>query len=124
MARVQAYKELQEQANANDKKPVEEEAKVETDYHKEDGTVMQKNEGGWHFQFKEEPNDIILDVATGKYLDTSLIDVDVHPKYIIITIKGKVLRLNLPDEVTPDSTKALRSQTTGTNHEIRTTHKK
>jgi protein TilB len=80
---------------------------------KEDGTVMQKNEGGWSFLFKEDSDNIYLDVATGKYLDTSLIDVDVHPKYVIITIKGKVLRLNLPDEVASDSSSAARSQTTG-----------
>lgn len=34
--------------------------------------------------------DIVLDVAVPKYLDSSLIDLDVHPHYVSIVIKGKV----------------------------------
>lgn len=54
------------------------------------GTVMQKNEGGWNFKLKENVDNVILTVPCGRYLDTSLIDIDANPKYIIITIKGKV----------------------------------
>ena len=60
---------------------------------KEDGNVMQKNEGGWEFVIKDDPNgkNILLDVAVGKYLDTSLINIDVQPKYVSLTIKGNVV---------------------------------
>jgi hypothetical protein len=43
-----------------------------------------------------------------RFLDSSLIDVDVHPYYISIVIKGKVLRLQLPLEVLAESSKAQR----------------
>ena len=46
-------------------------------------------------------------------LDTSLIDVDVQPSYIRVVIKGKVFQLVLNDNVSPDSSTAQRSQTTG-----------
>lgn len=42
---------------------------------------------------------MVLDVAAGKYLDTSLIDVDVQPTLVRVLIKGKLLQLRLPDEV-------------------------
>lgn len=46
-------------------------------------------------------------------MDTSLIDVDIQPNYIRVTLKGKHLQLALHDEVKPDSATAKRSQITG-----------
>ena len=46
-------------------------------------------------------------------MDTSLLDVDVQPKYVRVTLKGKVLQLVLPEDVASDSSTAKRSQTTG-----------
>ena len=46
-------------------------------------------------------------------LPRSLIDVDVHPNYVSVVIKSKVLRLNLPAEVDSSASKAQRSKTTG-----------
>ena len=37
---------------------------------------------------------IILDVAVFRHLDTSLIDIDVQPTYVRVTIKGKVSDAN------------------------------
>lgn len=37
--------------------------------------------------------DIVLEVAVPKHLDSSLIDLDVHPHYVSIVIKGKVMTL-------------------------------
>lgn len=34
--------------------------------------------------------DILLEVAVPRYLDSSLIDLDVHPHYVSVVIKGKV----------------------------------
>ena len=34
-----------------------------------------------------------MTVEISKFLDTSLIDVDVHPDHVVVTIKGKILRL-------------------------------
>ncbi|XP_008981497.2 dynein axonemal assembly factor 11 isoform X2 [Callithrix jacchus] len=54
-----------------------------------------------------------LNVNEPKYMDTSLIDVDVQPTYVRVMIKGKPFQLVLPAEVRPDSSSAKRSQTTG-----------
>ncbi len=44
-------------------------------------------------------NALVLDVVVGRYLDTSLIDVDVQPYLVRILVKGKLLQLHLPSEV-------------------------
>jgi hypothetical protein len=54
-----------------------------------------------------------LDVSVPKHLSTSLIDVDVHPTFLTIIIKSKVLRLKLPEEVKSGESKAQRSTITG-----------
>ena len=46
-------------------------------------------------------------------MDSSLIDVDVQPMYVRVTLKGKSLQLALSEEVKPDSSTAKRSQVTG-----------
>ncbi|XP_008563402.1 PREDICTED: protein tilB homolog, partial [Galeopterus variegatus] len=61
----------------------------------------------------EKRNQIILDLAVYRYMDTSLIDVDVQPTYVRVMVKGKPFQLVLPAEVKPDSSSAKRSQTTG-----------
>uniref|UniRef100_A0A8U8AN97 Leucine-rich repeat-containing protein 6 n=1 Tax=Geospiza parvula TaxID=87175 RepID=A0A8U8AN97_GEOPR len=68
-----------------------------------------------HFSLKddEENNQIILDLAVYRHLDTSLLDGDVQPAYIRVLVKGKPFQLVLPEEVKPDSSSAKRSQTTG-----------
>lgn len=46
-------------------------------------------------------------------MDSSLIDVDVQPTYVRVTLKGKSLQLALNDEVKTDASTACRSQVTG-----------
>lgn len=38
----------------------------------------------------ERGGEIVLEVSVPRYLDSSLIDVDVHPHYLSVVIKGKV----------------------------------
>lgn len=54
--------------------------------------IKQKNEGGWEFYWDEEsrPGFVILEVKVARFLDSSLIDVDVHPGYVSMIIKSKV----------------------------------
>ncbi|KAJ3035374.1 Protein tilB [Rhizophlyctis rosea] len=78
-----------------------------------DGRILQKNEGKWFFAFAETPNTISLTVEISKFLDTSLIDVDVHPTYIRVTIKGKILQLVLDHEVKTDDVICERSKGSG-----------
>lgn len=56
---------------------------------------------------------IILEVAAYRHLDTAHLDVDVQPRYVRVTIKGKVLQLALPCEVSTDRSEAKRNVTTG-----------
>jgi protein TilB len=59
--------------------------------------MKQKNEGGWDFYWDEEskPGNVVLEVKVAKYLDSSLIDVDVHPTYVSVIIKSKVGNLDI-----------------------------
>lgn len=87
----------------------------ETRFFASDGHVLNINQGKWDFKFDEDEdnNRFVLDLPCFKHLDTSLIDVDVQPTYVRVTVKGKVFQLALSDEVNPDSSSAKRSQTTG-----------
>ncbi|CAM6046006.1 unnamed protein product [Sphagnum compactum] len=80
-----------------------------------EGRIYQKNEGGWEFKLRDDicENALVLDVVVGRYLDTSLIDVDVQPYLVRILVKGKLLQLHLPSEVKTDASIAQRSTTNG-----------
>uniref|UniRef100_A0A8C4UC62 Leucine-rich repeat-containing protein 6 n=1 Tax=Falco tinnunculus TaxID=100819 RepID=A0A8C4UC62_FALTI len=80
-----------------------------------EGKVLNVNVPKLYFSLKddEENNQIILDLAVYRHLDSSLLDVDVQPTYIRVLVKGKPFQLVLPEEVKPDSSSAKRSQTTG-----------
>lgn len=58
--------------------------------HSQDGEeVRQKNEGKWDFtlQDSEDGSAVELDVAVGRYMDSSLINADVQPSYVRLLIK-------------------------------------
>ena len=48
-----------------------------------------------------------------RYLDTCYVDVDVNPDYVRVTIKGKMLQLTLPCEVSVNESTARRNTTNG-----------
>ncbi|KAM6171862.1 dynein axonemal assembly factor 11 [Erethizon dorsatum] len=81
----------------------------------ESGKALNVNDPKLDFFLKddEKHNQIILDLAVYRYMDTSLIDIDVQPMYVRVMVKGKPFQLVLPAEVKPDSSSAKRSQTTG-----------
>nr|XP_002131587.1 protein tilB homolog [Ciona intestinalis]XP_026691423.1 protein tilB homolog [Ciona intestinalis] len=81
----------------------------------EEGKPMNINEGKVDFSLTETEDDgaFVLDVACYKYMDTSLIEADVQPWYVQVTMKGQLLQLSLLEEVKPDSSTAKRSQITG-----------
>ena len=62
-------------------------------YYGADGRVLQCNEGKYKYKWNETSDVVQLTVEISKFLDTSFIDVDVHPDHVIVTIKGKILRL-------------------------------
>lgn len=128
--RNQIYKEIAQQKKEKADREKENQPR-ERDYEKEQADsiaalrkkeeesgereIKQKNEGGWSFRWDEESQKgcVILDVGVARHLDSSLIDVDVHPTYVSIIIKSKCLRLRIPAEVKVSESKCQRSKTTG-----------
>ncbi|CAG4998468.1 unnamed protein product [Parnassius apollo] len=79
-----------------------------------DGRPFNINQPKIEFSFSDfEPDKFILDLAVYKHLDSSILDVDVQPNYVRVTIKGKIFQLHLPEEVNTTNSSAKRSQTTG-----------
>ena len=128
--REEIYREMAEEKLEKDKREkenqpkwrgekefeAEQKASVEKAREREErGQIRQCNEGKWRFRFDEEskPGHVLLDLSVQKHLSSSLIDVDVHPSYISVVIKSKVLRLILPADVESSTAKAERSKTTG-----------
>lgn len=81
------------------------------------GDIRQANEGGYKFTIKEHFTPkcqwIVLDVSVPRYMETSLLDVDIHPQYVRIDIKGKILQLKFLCEVSVEDSIVERSLTTG-----------
>lgn len=63
----------------NVKKPVKEE------FLTKDGRILQKNQGKWEFKWSETIKTLVLDVKISKFIDTSLLNVDVHGNYVFPT---------------------------------------
>jgi len=79
------------------------------------GGVRQCNEGRYDFKLLDDDGNgnVIVEVEIPRFIDTSLVDVDVQPSHVSIVIKNKTLRLRFEDEVRPDSGKAERSKING-----------
>ena len=78
-----------------------------------DGRPLQKNEGKWIFKWTETKKTLTLVVELSKYLDTSLIDLDVQPTHVTMKIKGKILQLTTEEPVSSDNVVCERSKLTG-----------
>ncbi|EPZ34106.1 outer arm dynein light chain 1 [Rozella allomycis CSF55] len=77
------------------------------------GKILQMNEGKYDFNLIDEDNFLILDLALSKFLDSSLIKVEIQSEFIRVEVKGKMLQLLLPEKVNELEAVAQRSQTTG-----------
>ncbi len=79
------------------------------------GDIRQCNEGKYEFLYSESKDKtcVILEMWVPKFMDTSLVNVDLHPEYIRMEIKGKITQLKHPDEIIVDKSKIQRSQLTG-----------
>ena len=77
--------------------------------------MRQCNEGRYQFRLIDDDGDgnVVVEVEVPKFIDTSLIDVDVQPRHVSVVIKNKTLRLRFEEDVRPDAGKAERSKTTG-----------
>lgn len=78
------------------------------------GEVRQCNEGKYDFHFDDEDPEVLkVEVFVPRYLETSMIDVDIHPTFFRCVIRNKTTQLRLLEEVMSDKSKVLRSKTTG-----------
>lgn len=78
------------------------------------GRYLMRNEGKIPFTFEEDGDaEVVVTCEPGKYISTSLINVQVEMAYIRITVKDKVLQLPLSVEVSPSLAKVQRASTTG-----------
>ncbi|KAK2953154.1 putative tilB protein [Blattamonas nauphoetae] len=123
--RLQAHHEIQRKKEEEDpetKKKKMEKEKQEREREearkklvRDDGTIIQKNEGQWDFRFYEDtpPGTITLEIKLSRYLDVSLMKTEVHPSHVMVEVKGKVLQLKYPFEVQSDKAEASRSDATG-----------
>ncbi|KAJ3016801.1 hypothetical protein HKX48_003865 [Thoreauomyces humboldtii] len=61
------------------------------------GRLLQKNQGKWTYNFTSSSSTTTLHVHLSKFIDTSLLDVEVERDWIRVTAKGKVLQLVLEE---------------------------
>ncbi|CAH8461464.1 unnamed protein product [Dicrocoelium dendriticum] len=117
-SRVETHEYMQMQEEAKTKyKEREKPKRMAPRLFADDGRPLNVNEPKISFKLTEgqvEGQDaFILDVSVYRHMETTLLDCDVQPNYVRVSLKKKVLQLALPEEVQPDRSEAKRSQTTG-----------
>ena len=65
--------------------------------------------------FSETPDKtcLVLDLQLPRFMDTSLINVDLNPEYVRVDVKGKITQLKFDCEIIVEKSKVQRSTTTG-----------
>jgi len=83
--------------------------------HKENGKVLQCNQGGydWSFNDSEDKTCINFELSVPRFMDTSLLDVNLEPEYVRVLVKDKVTQLSFPEEILVERSTVQRSQITG-----------
>ena len=82
------------------------------------GEVRQCNEGGYKYTISETFDEagtalLCIELALPKFMETSLIDVDLNPTYVRCIVKNRVTQIKFDDEVEISTGKVVRSKTTG-----------
>jgi len=116
-SRLEAAREMAALKEAQNPKKEKKKVKKQKPIFSPDGSkVLQRNEGKYPFQFTNTDKLLILEVFISKFLETSMIDIDVHPTWIRVNIKGKDLVLTLEEEVYCDDNNVTceRSKCSGT----------
>ncbi|CAK89930.1 unnamed protein product (macronuclear) [Paramecium tetraurelia] len=89
--------------------------KQETPLYMNDGRIRQCDEGGYKpiVNNWEDPENVTFKMIIPKYLDTSLIQVNVNPTYVSVRVKDKLTQIRLDEEVFAEKSKIQRSEITG-----------
>ncbi|ETN60517.1 testis specific leucine rich repeat protein [Anopheles darlingi] len=77
------------------------------------GRPYSLNEPRLEFDFRDEADRLELELHLYRFLDTSLVNVDAQPRYVRVTVKGKIFQMALQHEIQPDRASCQRSMTTG-----------
>jgi len=82
------------------------------------GEARQCNEGKFEYKLSEwdDPEYSFFEISVPKFMDTSLIDLNLQPKLVSLRIKGKLTQLKLNDEILVEKSEIQRSQLTGKLH--------
>ncbi|XP_067010889.2 dynein axonemal assembly factor 11-like [Anabrus simplex] len=78
-----------------------------------DGSPLNVNEPKVAFTISEDEDSYTLEVNTPKFMDLSYIQVDPFKDHVRVTMKGKFFQYVCLEEIDVESTKAVRSQTSG-----------
>jgi len=74
----------------------------------------QRNLSKLEFKMEEDSEgNVRFIIEAPKYLDTSEIKVDIHPKWFQVMIKGQSLLLHIPEEIKPSESRVRRVLSTG-----------
>lgn len=77
------------------------------------GRPYSLNEPKLKFRFEDFRDHFLLELHVYKYLETSLLKVDVEPNYVRVLVKEKTFQLSLHDEIRTSDVTTQRSLTTG-----------
>ncbi|KAK7200266.1 leucine-rich repeat-containing protein [Novymonas esmeraldas] len=78
------------------------------------GRLLLRNEGRVQFHMDQDAaTEFVLTVEPGKFISTTLLDVQVDVDVVRVFIKGKLLQVPVEDELAADAAQVQRSTTTG-----------
>jgi protein TilB len=90
--------------------------KVDAQAVERDGKLpSQRNVGRYDFTIDHDDGygNVVVDIAAPRFLDTSEIDVDIHPRWLQVRIRNNLLLLHTPADVLSDKARVQRVITTG-----------
>ena len=101
-SRIELHKHIEKQKSEKEvdrlgPNPKPRQRRLQTD----DGVMLNINECKFEFRLTEdeELNCLLLDIPLYKHLSTTLVDADIQPHYVRVTVKGKIFQLVLPEEI-------------------------
>ena len=81
------------------------------------GHILQTNQANIPFIIRDDDNEhqgmIIIELGISKYIDTTLLDIDVKEDYIRCVVKNKLVQLELPSSIDPNLSKVQRCTISG-----------
>ena len=112
------YQDLGKQKEEDDKKKNPDkykEKRKDTSMYRPDGEMRQCNEGGYKFLLEDsiDPEFSTFSLNLPKFLDTSLLEVNLFPFFVSVRVKGKLTQVKMWEEVLVEGSEIKRSSTTG-----------